>query len=141
MPSDSPYVESRVDLFDKLETAELADRLGVSLVTAVGHLHALWHYVRKLGSLDGDISRLGPDELARAARWDGDPGQLQDALLEGEWLDRQGTVHNWVLYYGHEGESKAAAAERQRRRRAMVRGFTDEQIWARDGGKCRYCGS
>lgn len=139
MPSDSPYVESRVDLFDKLETAELAERLGVSLVTAVGHLHALWHYVRKLGSLDGDISRLGPDELARAARWDGDPGQLQDALLEGEWLDQNGTVHNWVLYYGREGESRAQATERQRRYKERQRGFTDRELWERDSGCCRFC--
>jgi hypothetical protein len=80
------------------KTHRLAELLGISWATAVGHLELLFHFAGHY-TPRGDIGRYGEKRLAGAVGWKGKPSKLIDALVEAGWLDRNPDetilLHDW----------------------------------------------
>jgi hypothetical protein len=51
------YTPSHAELAQHPKTRKLARLLGVSIPTALGHLHLLWHFALKYAQ-DGDLTRF-----------------------------------------------------------------------------------
>ncbi|OUM99328.1 MAG: hypothetical protein BAA04_09700 [Firmicutes bacterium ZCTH02-B6] len=131
------WIESHQELRDHPKTKRFARRLGVSVPTAIGHLHCLWWWALDYAP-DGDISDYDAEDIADAAMWDGDPEQFLQALIEcgpggGPGFverDEHGMrLHDWDDY-GNEHKVRQEAAERKRRSRERRR--LQEQM-SRDG--------
>ena len=65
---------------------EAADDLSIQPVALMGMLVSFW-----LWALDnapyGNLGRIKPVSIARAAQWDGDPVVFIEALKANHWLD------------------------------------------------------
>lgn len=122
------WIESHQELRDHPKTKRFARRLGVSVPTAIGHLHCLWWWALDYAP-DGDISDYDAEDIADAAMWDGDPQEFLTALIEcgpggGPGFverDEHGMrLHDWDEY-GNEYKVRSRAAERKRRSRERSR--------------------
>lgn len=69
------------------KTHRLAEELGVSWATTVGHLELLFHFAGHY-TPNGDIGRYGEKRLAGAMGWKGKPSKLIEALVTAGWVDR-----------------------------------------------------
>jgi hypothetical protein len=118
------YTPSHAELGQHPKTRRLARLLGVSIPTAIGHLHLLWHFALKYAP-DGDLTSFDDVDLAEGAMWEGgaqvfsaalhDAGFI-DASAEGEpWAIR---LHDWDDYGGKYIERRERNAERMREKRA-----------------------
>lgn len=120
------WIESHEELSVHPKTKRLAGALGVSRVTAVGHLHFLWWWAMKFAQ-DGDLSRFEADEIAEAAGWEGEPEQFIRALIEAGGRKDEGflgedlSLHDWGDYAQRLIERRRANAERMRDARASRR--------------------
>jgi hypothetical protein len=110
------WLESHQELARHPKVRRLAKALGVSVPTAVGHLHLLWWWALDFAA-DGDVSRYEPDELAEAALWEGDPRQFIGALETAGFLDPDSHdgahLHDWHDYGGKVIAQRQANARRQ----------------------------
>lgn len=113
-------------LIDNPKTKKLARLLDMQPVHVVGHLLALWSWAIDYAQ-DGDITPFCAEEIADAARYDGDAQKFLDALINcglrsGGFIDRTedgGLVfHDWEDNIGSEFEKRAKDAERKRESRA-----------------------
>lgn len=114
------YTPSHAELAQHPKVKRLARKLGVSIPTALGHLHLLWHFALKYAQ-DGDLARFDPDDLAEGCLWEGDAATLIDALAAAGWLDRAEralNVHDWHEHGGKYVQRKEANAARMRDQRA-----------------------
>lgn len=100
------WIESHQTVWGHPKTRRAARRLGIADVQLVGHLHALWHWALDHAE-SGDLSRYDAEDIAIAARWDGEAGEFVQALAEcgpgggPGFLDRDGDtlgLHNWGRY-------------------------------------------
>ena len=66
---------------------DLADRLAVTIPTAIGHLELLLDFAADHAP-DGIIGKWTPAAIARAAQWTGQPAAFVEALEAAGWLDR-----------------------------------------------------
>lgn len=110
------YTPSHAELAQHPKTRKLARLLGVSIPTAIGHLHLLWHFALKYAP-DGDLSRFDSAEIADGCMWEGIPEVLVEALEKCFWLDREDewhcVVHDWQEYGGKALKQKEDNAKRQ----------------------------
>jgi hypothetical protein len=127
------WIESHQELARHPKVGRLARTLGVSKVTAVGHLHFLWWWAIDFAP-DGDLAEFSDPEIADGAAWENDGAQFVGALTDAGWLDGDRRIHDWMDYAGTlvaQRESyRAANRERQRRYRERHR---DDSV-TRDGG-------
>ncbi len=75
----------------------LSRRLKLPLWQGVGLLESLWLFAQH-NARHGDLTAFGADGIACWLEWEGDPGELVDALVETCWLEREGerlTIHDW----------------------------------------------
>lgn len=116
------WLESHQSLGDHPKTRKAARLLGIGTPQLVGHLMYLWWWALDYAE-DGDIGKFSDDDIAFAARWDGDAVQFARALVEcsfGEgagFIDRRGDqpqIHDWWEYAGKLIEKRRADAERKR---------------------------
>lgn len=127
------WIESHQELRGHPKTKRLARMLGVSMVTAVGHLHFLWWWALEY-AMSGDLSNVDPIDIADAAMWDADPEQFVSSMVKCgggkpgflEYVDGQLSIHDWDHYVGRLREQREVNAERQRRHREK-RKKADEQ--------------
>ena len=81
------------------KTYNLAERLGVRRVHAIGILELLFHFASQYAP-EGDVGRYSDKRIAAALDWGGAPGKLVAALVESGWLDPHPTarlaVHDWA---------------------------------------------
>lgn len=110
------YTPSHAELAQHPKTRKLARKLGVSIPTAIGHLHLLWHFALKYAQ-DGDLSRFDNDEIADGCMWEGDPSDLYEAFCAAGWIE-EATIHDWDQYGGKYINRKEANAQRMRETRA-----------------------
>lgn len=98
------YLKSHQSLADHPKTRRAARKLGVNVPTVIGHLHLLWWWAVDY-TPDGDLTHVDADDLADAARWEGDPQRLLDALVDcgpgdrAGFLERDGdrlVIHDWL---------------------------------------------
>lgn len=123
------WIESHASLYEHPKTRKAAKALGVSVPTVMGHLHCLWHWALTHAE-DGDFSGLDHVEIAYAAKWDGDPIELVNALSDcgkrpgSGFLDRDGkdlSLHDWDDYAGKLMAQRVASRERARTSRKRAR--------------------
>ena len=129
------WIESHQSVWEHAKTRKAARRLGIPTVQVVGHLQSLWHWAIDHAE-DGNLSKYDADDLAIAARWEGDPTDLVDALVEcgpggtAGFLERGGlygppederagdlVIHDWWEYAG----KLIARRRRDRERKAAAR--------------------
>ena len=133
------WIESHDELRQHPKTKRLARLLGVSLPTAAGHLHFLWHWALRYAE-DGRLGKYDIEEVAEAAAWDGDPQQFVDAMVDcgidgSGFLDNTDglALHDWHDYAGKLIEKRRKDAERKQQVRASdgrppdVRGTSNGQ--------------
>lgn len=108
------YTPSHVELAQHPKTRKLARLLGVSIPTAIGHLHLLWHFALKYAP-DGDLARFDADEIADGCLWEGDPAPLFASFVNAGWVNNDATIHDWQEYGGKAIKQKEDNAERQQR--------------------------
>lgn len=117
------WVESHQELWRHPKTKKLARLLGVSVPTAVGHLHGLWYWALDFAD-DGAVSQFDAEEIADAVMWDGEPQQLVEALEKSGFLDRNDDglfLHDWSEYAGHFAELREVKREQARIRKQRQR--------------------
>lgn len=122
MRDRSPFGPYHASLPDHPKILDLADELGVSEATAVGHMVCLWARALTYAP-DGDLSRLSPARIARFAGWTGDATAFATAV-ETAGFAADGRLHEWDLYAGHHVERLEKERERSRKRRAIARATT-----------------
>ena len=133
------YIQVDVTLIDHPKMKKLARLLGVSRMTAVGHLVALWSWAAQYAT-DGDLSdyREEPDVIADGAQWDGDPAQFVNALINArigaghgfleDHVDGSLLLHDWQEYFGKLLERRRQDAERKRQERRQDMLTTSEDM-------------
>ncbi len=109
------WIESHVDIGDHPKTFELAERLGIGVAQAVGHLHLLWHFTLKFAWQDGSLERFSRVAVARGAHWDGDAHKFIEALQASGWLDGL-KIHDWMDFCGDLVKKKIEYLTRKRER-------------------------
>lgn len=110
------WIESHQSLRNHRKTGRLARRLGVSKVTAIGHLHCLWWWCMD-NAPGGYLDGIDPEDIAEGAEWEGDPCAFIDALAFAGFLDDGHEVHDWYDYAGKLIEKRASDAARKREAR------------------------
>jgi hypothetical protein len=117
------YTPSHAELAQHPKTRKLARRLGVSIPTAIGHLHLLWHFALKYAA-DGDLSRFEWEEIEDGVMWDGTADAFITDCIAIGWLDCNEpdddahfgvSIHGWEEYGGKAIRQKEDNAERQQR--------------------------
>jgi hypothetical protein len=134
------WIESHQAIGQHPKTIALAHQLGVSLPTAVGHLHYLWWWALDYAP-DGELKRHSPSIIAHACQWRGKPERLLQALVEVGFLegDESGArIHDWEEYAGKLIDRRATNRERMRSARAAhgangVQPTSGETVHARVG--------
>lgn len=112
------WIESHQELADHPKTWRLADQLDLNLPQSVGHLHLLWWWAADYAAETGDLNPYTDREIARAAKWDGEPGAFVAALVEARWLDPDRTLHDWEQHAGRLIAFRKKDAERKREARS-----------------------
>jgi hypothetical protein len=111
------WIESHQALQHHRKTLGLARRLGISIPTAIGHLHCFWWWCLDNAPY-GHLTDCEVADIAEVAMWEGDPGMFVDALIRCGWLDHDENgglyVHDWHEYGGKLGRKRDENAQRQR---------------------------
>ena len=80
------------------KTYDLAERLDICRVHAVGVLELLWHFTAKY-AIQGDIGKHSDRQIAKACEWKGDAIEFIAVLTSVGWLDEDVEsrllVHDW----------------------------------------------
>lgn len=107
---------------DHRKVRALGRALKIHPMQALGHVVALWCRVMKEAPL-GNIRNWSPDDIADAAKWDGDPSVLVDAMRSKDikFLDRY-QVHDWIEEQGD------VVAKRESWRTRKARERTKEEL-------------
>lgn len=129
------YVMMDVDLGDHFKVLRLANRLSedvrktsagchsdcphvsVSEEEVIGYLFRVWSWTLRYDPEDGSLARLDEVELARVARYKGDPNTFAKALMEVEFITSDQQVHDWDNIYGPLNERRKNDRERKRKSR------------------------
>lgn len=118
------WIESHIEIGRHPKIRALARQAGISIPTAVGHLHLLWHFAMEFAP-DGNLSRFSPQDIEGAIMWDGDVTVMYALLSVTGWLDVDDSdeddiliaVHDWPVYAGRLLEQREKSRERARRHR------------------------
>src|SRR3990167_2768075 len=112
------WIESHQEIARHPKTRKLARLLGVSVPTAIGHLHLLWWWAVDYAP-DGCLTSFDAAEIADACMWDGEADKFLDALSESHFVDAEPlAIHDWDEYAGRLVLSRAKNKERKRQSRA-----------------------
>jgi hypothetical protein len=110
------WIESHQSLARHIKTKRLSRKLGASVPAVIGHLHLLWWWA--LDNLpDGNISLMEPEDIADEMMWEGEAGQLIQALTDVGFLDHTENgliIHDWHDYIGRLLEKRKKETERKR---------------------------
>lgn len=117
------WIESHQEVWQHPKTRKLARLLGVSVPTAVGHLHGLWYWALSYAQ-DGIIGRFDPEEIADAVLWEGDPATFIEALISSGYADDGpdgAQLHDWYDYAGRLMDQRELQKEQARLRKQKQR--------------------
>lgn len=129
------WIESHQSLRNHRKTGRLARKLGISKVTAIGHLHCLWWWCMD-NAPDGTLAGIEVEDVAEGAEWEGDPTEFCAALAYSGFVDEEGEdhpprVHDWHSYAGKLIEKRQKDAERKRESRRQP--DSSAPSWSRNG--------
>lgn len=122
----SAWIESHQTLGRHYKTGRLARLLGISRVTAVGHLQFFWWWAIDYAQ-DGEITPFDSGEIAEACEWEGDPEVFIHALISSKFVDDENgkrTIHDHDEYAGKLIDNRKRNAEKQKRWRNKRNGVT-----------------
>lgn len=121
---------------DHRKVRALGRALKIHPMQALGHVVALWCRVMKEAPL-GNIRTWNEDDIADAAKWEGDPKKLVAALRSKDvlFLDRY-QVHDWIEEQGE----IVAKRENWRKEKAIQRIREKEKKEAEEAAKKTVCG-
>ena len=114
------WIESHEDVGQHPKTRRLARSLQVSIPTAVGYLHLLWHWALKYAE-DGNLERFTREDIADGAMWTDAAETFVLALTQSGFLDETPTgllVHDWNEYAGRLVQRRQLNRERMQAARA-----------------------
>jgi len=121
------YIESHQSLLRNWKLGALARAIGVSKVTAIGHLHILWWWGLD-NTPDGNLTGISEEDIAEGAMWEGDAHTFVSALIRAGFVDSEDgeeqcelSFHNWQKYGGKIIASRQTNAEKQARFRKKQR--------------------
>lgn len=115
------WIKAHDTLLRHRKVRQVAVALGLRPVHVRGHLLTLWLTV--LGEApDGDLTGWGPDDIAAAAEYEGDPGELVNALLSAGLLDADGEPGHYAIHAWMEHAGSIINARRQAKFRAGQNG-------------------
>ena len=89
------WIESHDTIWEHHKTVKLCEKLKIGRAQAVGHLHALWHFVLRNAWRKANLEAWGDAEIERAMFWEGEKNTLINALREVGFLDGF-VVHGWL---------------------------------------------
>ena len=92
------WLESHTVLIRHRKLLELARRLNIPSVYALGHLHSLWYSVLEQQE-DGNLSKWSDELIAEMAQYKGKPDIFVSSLVQYGWLDGR-IIHDWLDYAG-----------------------------------------
>ena len=104
----------------------------------------LWCWASE-NAANGDLSKIGPDEIEMASGWRGKRGRCFSAMVEVGFLDTSPSgsirLHDWMEMTGAGVESLKISQEGSRVRMALRRDASlMKVVKERDMSLCRYCG-
>lgn len=124
------WIESHQALGHHPKTLLLADALGCSLPTAIGHLQFLWWWALDYAQ-DGWLKPGSQRTIARACEWRGQPDRFFHGLVSSGFVDVEaegGRIHDWQDYAGKLLDKREDNRARMRARRdARVQHTTSAQ--------------
>jgi hypothetical protein len=135
-----PWIESHLELNGHPKTKRLRRLLGISNVSAVGHLHLFWWWVFDY-AVDGDVTRFSATDIAAAAEWEGDDGAFLEAMISAGFLEHQDgklMVHDWREYAGKWLERRERNAARMREARATHVQRTNGDVQRTDDARATH---
>ena len=91
------WIEFHEQLRDHYKVHRFAKLLKVPYAQALGHLACLWTWAAGTAR-DGHLKRFTDDEIAYAARWEGQSNGFVTHLVEAELLDKDHSIHDWNQY-------------------------------------------
>lgn len=117
---------------DEPKFFRLAESLKITFVQAAGHMACLWSWAHR-HALDGDLRGYDVTDIARAAKWDGDPSHFVSVLTGDrvsllDMTERGYIIHRFAVRAEARKASKRKAKERLSR--PKNKSVTDE---SRDG--------
>ena len=81
------WIESHDTIWEHHKTVKLCEKLKIGRAQAVGHLHALWHFVLRNAWRKANLEAWGDAEIERAMFWEGEKNTLINALgKSGFWM-------------------------------------------------------
>ena len=117
------WIKSHSELLSHPKVKKAARTLDISVITLIGHLHALWWWALEYAP-DGVIGAYDPEDIADAIQWEGDIQAFFDALLNcgarncSGLLDKDEnedlTIHDWEEHCGKDYKKRKEDAERKR---------------------------
>lgn len=110
------WIESNQEVGRHPKTKKLARLLGISAVTAVGHLHFLWWWALDFAQ-EGLLDKYDEFDIAEACMWEGDEKLFVDSLVQAGFIDQKESalcIHDWYEYAGILIERRKSDAERKR---------------------------
>jgi hypothetical protein len=115
------WLESHQELARHPKMRRFARVAGISIPTAIGHMHLLWWWAMDYAQ-NGDITRYTSDDIADAVFWEGEPDALFKALVDSGFLDSldgSTVIHDWQEYAGKRLEQMAKDRDRKRAMKEM----------------------
>lgn len=122
------YIPSYCALGDHPKIHKLSRLLGISRVTAVGHMQFFWWWAMSYAP-DGSLERFDCLDIAIAAQWEGDEQEFVDALVAVGFIDESG-IHDWPDFGGKVLKERQKNAEKMAQWRQRKR---DESATEQDG--------
>lgn len=123
------WIEVHQTLPSHRKIKALKRELKIKTPQAVGHMVMLWLWAVD-NAMDGDLSRIDPDDIAEAAGWPKDGKTFVDAMIHAGFLDDDMQLHDWGEFSGllmEKREAKRASdRERQQRRRDRLKKETEK---------------
>ncbi len=118
------WIKVHQELFRHRKTVALAAALGVSRITAAGHMISLWMWALD-NTPDGDLSAIPSAVIAFGAEWTEDPEMFLKAIINAGFLDGDEPlrIHDWIEYAGqliNERKRRASHAKDIRDRHVTV---------------------
>lgn len=118
------WIELHDTVIDHPKVLDASDALGISNITLVGHLAAMWTWAIDSAPGGGSLSARA---IASGARWAGDKDVFAEALVAVRLLERDGDryrIHDWDEYTSKLTDKRelrrASNREAQRRRRERI---------------------
>jgi len=110
------HIELDLELWEHPKTVDLQLKLNCTEHETIGYLYFFWSWCMRYAE-DGILDGYRPEQIARAARWSGEPTVFQQAMQDSGWITEDGRVHAWERRGGKLLRAKEKDARRKREKR------------------------